>query len=209
LKTDEAWQAWWKSVVATFEFPPAAQKSPVAAFVSSAPSYYGIPMYGSKIVFVIDASGSMRGLRIEAAKRELIKAIYDLPDGTEFNVLAFSESVLPWQRQLTVASKDTKPAAMRFVELLGLSSQTHSYDALEAALTFDAEAIFFLTDGQPNGGKISQPAKIVNVISRMNRVRRVTINSIGIGVGPSGSEFDLFMKALAGENFGGYRRVDE
>ena len=207
LKTDEAWLAWWKSVRETFEFPKAA--GAMQAMAATTPTYYGLPMYGTKIVFIIDASGSMRGERILAAKRELIQAIYDLPDGTEFNVLAFGDHVLPWQRQLLVASKETKPAAQQFVRNLGLASHTASYDALEAAMGFEAEAIFFLTDGKPNAGKISQPPQIVNVISKLNRVKRMTINSIGIGVGLPGNEFDLFLNVLAVENFGKYRRVDE
>lgn len=208
LKTDEAWLAWWKSVRETFEFPKAIAGA-TPAMAATTPTYYGLPMYGTKIVFIIDASGSMRGERILAAKRELIQALYDLPDGTEFNVLAFGDHVLPWQRQLLVASKETKPAAQQFVRNLGLASHTASYDALEAAMGFEAEAIFFLTDGKPNAGKISQPAQIVNVISKLNRVKRMTINSIGIGVGLPGNEFDQFLNVLAVENFGKYRRVDE
>ena len=55
--------------------------------------------------------------------------------------------------------------------------------ALEAALDFDTETVFFLTDGAPAGGKIVNPVEIVEVISRLNFTRRITINAIGIGVG--------------------------
>ena len=81
--------------------------------------------------------------------------------------------------------------------------------ASSAALTFDAEAIYFLTDGAPYGGKVTQPAQIVTLITKMNRLRRMTINSIGIGVGREGNVFDAFLKTLATSNYGQYIRVDE
>jgi hypothetical protein len=43
----------------------------------------------------------------------------------------------------------------------------------------------------------------------MNRVRRMTINCIGIGVGPENGGFAQFLKVLAAQNFGAFRRVDE
>ena len=205
----DEWADWWKKTEPTFEFPP-VKLDPLAPTVAAGTAtYYGLPLYGSKIVFIIDASVSMRGPRIEAAKRELAKAITELPSGAEFNVLAFSLGVMPWQSQLVPSAKQNKEEAKRFVLGLPLASRTASFDALEAALNYDAEAIYFLTDGQPNDGKVTQPAEIVAIISKVNRVRRVTINTIGIGVGPDAGPFSAFLKALAGENFGTFRRVDE
>ena len=56
---------------------------------------------------------------------------------------------------------------------------------------------------------MDQPEEIVGVLTRLNHTRRVTINSIGIGVGPSGNLFDTFLKTLSEQNYGDYRRVDE
>jgi hypothetical protein len=56
---------------------------------------------------------------------------------------------------------------------------------------------------------VTQPAQIVTLISKLNRLRRMTINSIGIGVGADGNVFDAFLKALANNNYGQYIRVDE
>ncbi len=92
----------------------------------------------------------------------------------------------------------------------GRGSNTASYDALDAAFSFDAEAIYFLSDGAPQGGSTTNnPEEIVQLISQMNRTRRESIYSLGIAVGIPDSPFDLFLKALAEENFGSYRRVDQ
>lgn len=207
----DAWLEWWKTNREKFQFPLRGQRvagvKPKPAKATSL--YYGMPIYAQRLVFVIDTSGSMRGLRIEAAKRELVNAINALPEGVYFDVLVFNVGVYKWQPKLLVASQANKQAAIAFVQLQGLGPATASYDALEAALDLDAEAIYFLTDGAPRGGKVDQPAEIVDVLSRLNRTRRVTINSIGIGVGPEGNLFDTFLKTLSEKNYGDYRRVDE
>ena len=205
-----AWAEWWKANREDFDFPPRGQRAALARLKPKGTSlYYGMPIYAQRLVFVIDTSGSMRGRRIEAAKRELVNAINALPEGVYFNVLPFNVRVGSWQRKLVVASPENKQKAAGFVLQQDLGPATASYDALEAALEFDAESIYFLTDGAPHGGKVNQPAEIVDVLTRLNHTRRVTINSIGIDVGPAGNLFDTFLKTLAEQNYGEYRRVDE
>jgi hypothetical protein len=76
-------------------------------------------------------------------------------------------------------------------------------------MQFEGEAIYFLTDGAPFGGKITSPPEIIRGITRLNQFRRMTINSLGIGVGPPGNAFDSFLSTLADQNFGAYERVDQ
>jgi hypothetical protein len=205
------WAGWWKTNKAMFKFPDPA-KPLVAAKANLAPlggkSYYGLPL-ANRIVFIMDTSASMRGARIEAAKRELIKAISELPETTEFAVMVFNGRATAWQDKLVPATSENREAACRWVFAQELGPLTASYDALEAAMTFDAEAVYFLTDGAPFGGKVTRPDQIVTVITKLNRLRRMTINTIGIGVGASGNVFDAFLKALADNNYGQYIRVDE
>ncbi len=205
------WSNWWKTNRATFKFPDPA-KPLVAAKANLGPaggkSYYGLPL-ANRMVFIMDTSGSMRGARIDAAKRELIKAIAELPETTEFAVIAFNIRVTVWQPKLVPATPENKEAAGLFIVAQEVAAQTASYDALEAAMTFDAEAIYFLTDGAPFGGKVTRPDQIVTVITKLNRLRRMTVNTIGIGVGANGNVFDAFLKALADNNYGQYIRVDQ
>lgn len=220
-----AWREWWKENRATFTSLASRRSAalrpgalPIAdalppgyrSLSLAAPAhYYGMPLYAQRIMFVIDTSSSMSGLRIEAAKRELIKAIAALPEGVYFNVVVFSSAVAVWHDKLTVASPDNKLEAAAFVTALVALGNTCTYDALEAAFDFDVESIYFLTDGEPSSGKIVVPAQIVVALTAMNRSRRVTINSIGVGVGPIGSVFEVFLASLSSQNFGEYRRVDQ
>lgn len=210
-----AWADWWKASREGFKFAAtAARAANRAEALQTRSMYYGLPIYASKILFVIDTSKSMHGQRIYAAKRELINAINALPDGVHFTVMAFDRGVRPWQRKPALASSENKKKATGWVG--GISDQdlgggTASYDALESALDFDTETVFFLTDGAPAGGKIVNPIEIVEVISRLNFTRRITINAIGIGVGPAlvTNPFHEFLSTLAERNYGEYKSVDQ
>jgi Mg-chelatase subunit ChlD len=170
--------------------------------------YYGLSIYAQKMVFIIDTSGSMlRGGRLMAAKRELLQAIDGLADDAQFSVIAFNGEVYIWQKQLMQANATMKQAASRWVGMLETGNTTASYDALETGMRFDAEAIFFLTDGAPQGGSIDNPADIVTLITRANYAKRMSIYTIGIGV--QGGIFDEFLTSLAKHNWGIYRRVDQ
>ena len=94
------------------------------------------------------------------------KRLDGLTDDAQFSVLAFNGEVYAWRKQLTPANAAMKEAAQHWVASLETANSTASYDALEAGLQFDAEAIFFLTDGVPQGGNINNPADIVALITR-------------------------------------------
>jgi len=205
-----AWLEWWQEHEKTFEYPQKPAPPLVRnVAVAGMGSYYGIPLYAQRMVFVLDTSASMRGARIMAAKRDLTSTIDGLQEDAHFGLIAFNAGAYVWQTTLVPATYKNKKAAALWIDRQELATQTASYDALEAAMQFDAEAIYFLTDGAPFGGRIVSPPEIVDAITRLNRVRRESIYTIGIGVGPEGNPFETFLKSLASENYGLYRRVDE
>jgi hypothetical protein len=205
-----AWGKWWAGAKADFKFPPLARAfAAPAAAGDNRSSYYGLPLFAERVVFVFDTSGSMGGARLEAAKRELAKAITTLPENCSFGIVVFNTRVASWQKQLVLATQANKDAAARFVGALVAREQTATYDALAAAFNFDAEAIYLLTDGEPTTGRVVNASDIVASISRGNLARRLSIYVIGIGVGPEGGPFDAFLSELAKRNFGQYRRVDQ
>ncbi len=204
-----AWKAWWDDVKDKYEYPKRTVQAPYrSAMTSMAGNYYGLPLFAEKLVFVLDTSGSMTGQRIDAAKRELVRAIAGLPDHVEFGIVVFNDTATVWQKQLVAATEQAKRAATVYVNSQSTHSNTASYDALEAAFHFDTEAIYFLSDGEPRGGKIPAPADIIAAITTANKTRRVSLYTIGIGAGFPGSPLDTFMHTLADQNYGLYRRVD-
>ena len=138
----------------------------------------------------------------------MMQAINALPADAAFSIVAFSSRVGIWQRKLMPATPAGKQKAAKFVYGLRAGGDTAAYDALEAAFGFDAEAVYFLSDGDPNAGKISKPDAIVATMVQANHMRRISVYTIGIAPGQPGSLLDNFMRSLAEENLGVYRRID-
>ena len=203
----KVWQAWWQKHKKGFEFPPENRQ----ALSNAGTGRDRLPFMDCRskmrrVVFVIDISGSMGGPRLAAAQQELIRAIDGLPDRTSFSLVAFSTRAIVWRKTLIAATAPSKQAATRFIYLLP-GGHTAAYDALEAAFDFDAEAIYFLSDGEPNAGKIPSPTAIIDTLTQINRTRRISIDTIGIIPGAAGGPLESFMRTLAEQNFGLYRRV--
>ena len=186
------------------------KKQAVAAVSPGQSSYYGMTIYARRLVFVVDISGglparesrppagSCSGPPLPACRRR-----------AAFSIVAFSNHVGVWRPALVPATPATKEAAPAYVYGLRAGGETAASDALDAAFHFDAEAVFFLTDGQPNAGRIPLPAGILTTLTQANRARRISLFTIGIAPGMPGGTFDTFLSRLAEQNWGSYRRVEE
>src|SRR5262249_28615335 len=197
-----AWRSWWQRNGETFNYPPPTVTSSVPAanemrMGRDVPRYYGMPITARRLIFVIDVSGSMAGLKIMQAKKELMQAIQKLPPKTEFNMIAFSSKVHVWSPRLVEASDEAKKRALAYVYSLPVGGETATYDALVVALEMRVESIYLLTDGEPTRGKIVRPEAIAAAIRMQNRLQGTSINTIGIGTGPDFTIFSRFLQALA------------
>lgn len=209
-----AWSQWWTEQEAGFRFQ--RREASPSRYANSTPTYYGLPVYAKRLVFVLDTSKSMatgmREPRIAIAKRELIRAIEQLPETTLFNIVIFNSSVNAWHESLAPASNEWKASAAAFVAAQQPTGRTATYDALLTAMHLhtDVEAVYFLSDGEPSSGTIVQPLRILAAISQRNSVRRLSINAIGLfgGADEEVGGLEQFMQQLAARNFGEYRRID-
>lgn len=204
------WKKWWQQNSESFEYPSsgAAANAKKVAPDPGSPRYYGLSIRAKRVVFVIDTSGSMLGPKIINAKKELVGAIQRLPAGSEFNIIAFNSKVYIWSPKPVEATDDAKKRATAFVIGLPVAGSTTTYDALKAALELRIESIYLLTDGEPTRGEIVRPPAIVTAIRAQNRLLGVSIHCIGLSVGPDNGIFSLFLKALAEQNHGQYRKID-
>ncbi len=143
--------------------------------------------------------------RLARAKLELVTAIKDLPEDTEFAIAFYESSVRMWRDVLVQATEDNKLEAIKFVQKLGYGDRTNTYAALRNSLDFDQEleAVFLLTDGRPTTGQLTAPAQIVPDIIHRNRFRHLNFNTIGIAV--QGST-ETFLRTLAEQTNGEFRQ---
>lgn len=200
------WQAWWQEAGAKFtivtekELDEANKRREQARLAQRTSTrkeakFFGIKVASSRVIFVIDVSGSMlesmygryvgkRGAaRIDVAKEELLAAIDGLDDGALFNVFAFSSGVARWQKEgIGDNSAPSRDAAKTWVERLGASGATNLYDTMQEVFTdTDADTVFVLSDGEPTNGAVIDPHRIRQDVAFWNAHRKVKIHTIAIG----------------------------
>lgn len=171
--------------------------------------YYGIDIHAKRLMFIIDHSGSMKqywggATRLERAKSELIRAIDELPEDSEFAIIFYHTNVRQWRDDLQAATEENKREAIQFVRRLGYGNKTNTYGALLESLQFDndLEAVFLLTDGRPTAGNIIAHDGIIADVLHRNRFRHLNFNTIGIGVSGTTARF---LRRLATESNGEFR----
>lgn len=249
------WRAWWNVAGEAFRGPKdpgaagagkggaaggkGAPTAPAAA-ADDPLSFYGIQSHSTRVLFVLDFSGSMtwagsendpKLAKIDVLRREMKKSLAGLPDGATFNLIAFSGDVRPWKKEPQVRSGKTAAEALLWVEKMPPDGGTNIGDALETAFRMmgaglekdRAEApaydtVFFMTDGKPSVGKMTETRQLLAAVRRWNEGRKVRLHVVGLGghakrkpasppppAGGKPSEDDLdegFLKDLAAQNGG-------
>ena len=223
----DIWQAWWKGDGALFKLPSAEDAA--AALIAfeetraidgagdTVSSFFGVPVISSRVVFILDVSGSMAaeykttskeyatggsqvGTRLDAAKKQLLGAIAGIDEGHQFNVMFFETEIHLWSDGMAKAGEKSRKSASAFVAKQEPMGGTNLYDALEAVFTdyeMDVDTIYVLSDGQPNGS----PQRIREAVREWNSLRHVTVHTISLGgVVP-------LMQQLADDTGGEFRQV--
>ena len=215
------WKKWWKGAEEGYELPEVAEavagktfvRRKTAEDVKVVPKFFGMEVTTTnRATFIADVSGSMTAMvllengdmvrKIDALKKELTQVIEKLPDTTHINIIAFSSTFRPWQKQLVPLKGAGRRKALEYVSTLQASAATNVYDTLVFALRDrSVDTIFLLSDGEPTAGRFTEVGSILREIKILNRSRAVSINGIAFG-----EESDL-LKKLAAENNGEYKFV--
>jgi len=137
--------------------------------------------------------------KFELVKQEMEKVVRALPPTTSCNVILFSTKVEAWQRDnegRPVMVKMNDANKERLIIDVGRktpSGMTNIHGALDLALqlagrgTFDPyyeanfDTIYFLTDGMPSAGEVTDTREINRRVAEANKLRKVVINAISFG----------------------------
>lgn len=123
--------------------------------------FFDVPGPGESIVFIVDNSRSMNHrhesefkTRFRRVKAELIQCIAQMPADGKFSVIFFSRDVYPLPAPgLRTADPVTKEAALRWVGAMDSGgSPTDPRQAVALGLRLQPDRIYFLTDGEFEGG---------------------------------------------------------
>jgi len=166
---------------------------------SPSPSFCGLTSPASKVVYVVDRSGSMTD-SIDYVKYELKRSIASFDARVKFHVIFFSSGppVEMPTRRLVPATEQNKKLAFKFIDSVTPQGETDPSKALERAFAVGPELIYFLTDGEFKKA-------IVDQVDRLNAEGSVTIHTIGF-LYRSG---EPLLKEIAKRNNGNYKFVSE
>jgi HEAT repeat protein len=164
-----------------------------------------------------DLAAQNRGRISKSKKGETADIPWAPVDGLEpptlFNVAVFSGGVRGWQKSAVLADDEHVAEAIKWIEGILPGGGTASYDALAYGLAqTDIDTVFFLSDGVPSLGKYEERETILGELRKLNRFKRITINTIALIIGLSPIESvrkyedpdDMadFMRRVAEENQG-------
>jgi len=186
------------------------------------------------VVFVLDLSGSMRGVKLEQTKDAMVTILDDMSDRDHFNILTFSDDVLHWvpkeYRENVTEIESLGPTnstyqgtdsirkeALKYVLDLGTRGGTNINDGLleavklvenvkvSEAIPYNVKPIIiFLTDGQATSGETNRKSIRKNVLNQ-NQDLNVPIYGLAFG---NGADFDL-IKGIGLESDAFARKIFE
>lgn len=160
------------------------------------------------IVYVIDVSGSMVS-RIERVKDEMRKSLDGMQPGESFTILAFGDTVQPYDTSLEAASPANIAQAKSWLSTLTLQEGTDLQSGLYQALDTDGvNVVIVMTDGVPTEGE-QDFDKIAKNIRNKNKRINARIFTVGmVGKNPDGTddsfEATKLLKRLAKDSGGSF-----
>lgn len=137
------------------------------------------------VVLVMDTSGSMRGAKMDQARKALKYCLEQLKPTDRFGLMSFATTVNPYEERLLDASSEQMQRAKRWVDDLDATGGTAINAALEAALKMRSSdaarpfTVVFFTDGLPTIGETDIDRIFKNFIARNTASTRVFTFGVG------------------------------
>jgi hypothetical protein len=166
-------------------------------------TFFGVKSLGTKICFVVDNSGSMKGPKWNTAVTELIAAVDKLNGRQAFYILFFSDKPLPMfspnqPQNMIFATPQVKEKLAQWLYNVELKKGTNGSETMKMALALKPDIIYVLGDGEFTD-------KVVPELLAMEGVK-TKINTIGFNM-REGSRGDRDFSSIAKKFRGTYRVV--
>lgn len=164
--------------------------------------FFNTAVTATKVVYVIDSSGSMKEphsearSRLDRLKMELVRSIGSLPDATEFYVIFFNLKAVPMPAEsLQRATRENKLRYLNWVVKLRGGGGTDPREAVKQALELKPDVIYLLTDGVFDD-------KVPDELTSLNQ-GRVAIHTFCLGDATG----EAMLNDIANRNRGVYKFV--
>lgn len=174
-----------------------ANKAPATTVASG---FFGIPVQGSRVLFILDLSGSMDFLmpdgqskRLNFAQAELERAMSSISPNAQFNLVTFNGNPKAklWNKDMVQATDRNRAKFIKYVEGLRADGGTNLWSGFELGLKIrslvygdryetNVDEVFILSDGAPSVGEVIDPIEILRLVRETNRFANMRINTIFI-----------------------------
>ncbi len=137
------------------------------------------------MVFVLDTSGSMKGVKMEQARKAMKYCVNQLGANDRFALINFATTVNKYRDGLTEVNTSELEHGRKWIDHLEAGGATAIDAALAAALDLRSSdtnrtfTIVFFTDGEPTIGE-TNPDKILNNVAKRN-TSNTRIFTFGVG----------------------------
>lgn len=160
-----------------------------------------------ELVFVVDVSGSMRGVPMALSQEAMMDMLRKLRPVDTFNIITFASGTEHLFADPRPANAHNIGVAMEFVEKLEAKGGTDMLEGVTAALGAEIEAgmhrhVVFMTDGY-----IGNEEEILEAVGQsVERLakKQATVRVFGFGVGSSTNRYLIEGLAHAGEGVADY-----
>lgn len=151
-----AWKAFWEQEKDKITLKPAdhrARDKSRTYVPSSSGTFYGIPVTGTEVVFVLDTSGSMKhklskesaralrdsgtvgkyqqiSTRLDAARFQTLNAVHGMDPHTSYHIVTFASGVRAWNRKPVKPNKNSHRALTDIMRRLKPAGGTNVFDTL-------------------------------------------------------------------------------
>ncbi|KAM4569507.1 inter-alpha-trypsin inhibitor heavy chain H2 [Odontesthes bonariensis] len=166
------------------------------------------------IVFVIDVSGSMWGVKMKQTVEAMKAIVDDLTMDDYFSIIDFNHNVRCWSEELVPGTSIQIADAKKYIQNIKPSGGTNINEALMRAVQMLVRAsnqglidprsvsmVILVSDGDPTVGEI----KLSTIQKNVKRVMREEFSLFSLGIG-----FDVdydFLERIAMENRGMAQRI--
>jgi len=194
-----SWAKWWAENREQFNIPGLDAELPEIEVEDGSDRLYKNPIHAKRVVFVLNTSSRMSATTLESMKLDLMRTVGSLPESVHFNIVMYNRSAETYRPRLVPATYRAKETAVEFIRDAGAENCPQPDVGLTAAYQYDTEAIYFHAVHPPS-------LNIVNAITESNRIRRVSIHTIGVNVYQHDAyTLPLILRSLAEQNYGTFQ----
>lgn len=211
----QPWRDWWTVNEKNFEpvarDPKKKGRGQVVDAGAATSSFFEIPILSTRIAFVMDLSGSMKGPyptkdpnkptdKLERVKAEMKTTIDGFKPEQCFNILClgsaddgtYDTNGKVWKKMLVPATPAGKKDAAAFIDGQQAKGWTNIYDALVLAMEDpDVDTIFLLSDGGASRGIFSDITDILDQVAVGNKYRKVHVHTVHFEAPEDGKDFPM------------------